>query len=122
MGSGKLWIKWGPGSVKSSAKAISKDYVKFKKELPTASINELFHLTLENRMDALRRFGQPTLPMGAKIDLLGQCENNLSKLIFGIMLFENPYANEALHNAETDLLEEMLDVIIETVNKYAPGA
>jgi hypothetical protein len=117
MGFSKFWIKHGPGSPGATAKAIAKDFMKWKGELPQASKSELLINTLLTRMTSYTMLGLQPLSEKEQEELLKQSEGKLRKLIRLIILHENPAALEVLM---TDP-RTMLEVIHEAVNKYAPG-
>lgn len=121
MGLGKWWIKHGPGSAGSIAKAMAKDFMRWKHEEPSATKEELLFCTLSVRMASHKIFGLEVLSVEEQIELIRKCDSDLVRIIQYIIHMENPTATEVMFTFP-ELYKTMLDVIIETVNKYAPGA
>ncbi len=121
MGLGKFWIKHGPGSPGQTAKAISKNFMRLKSEIPDASKEQLLLLTLMNRMNAYKKHGLNTFSEEEIIEIIQQCNGKLWLLVKIIVLKENPTARE-VQFAAPDIYNKMMYVIQEQIDKYAPGA
>jgi len=117
MGIGKLWLTHGPGSPGTCPKAIAKDFLKWKREYPSASNEELLAMTLRNRMLAYRRLGRPALDDEEQRILLVECNGSLENLALFDFQFDNPSADEARSNSP-EVYELALQVIRETVQKH----
>lgn len=70
MGIGKFWIKHGPGSPGSIAKAVAKDYVKWKREFPKVPRTQLLRKTLSTRMVSYTMLGLSHLSEVEQAELL----------------------------------------------------
>lgn len=120
MGFGKFWIKHGPGSPGATAKAIAKDFMKWKRELPQSSTPELLKKTLLTRMTTYKMLGLQPLNQEQQEELLKRSEGKLIDFILHLVHNENPAASEALMTAPKTY-QAMLEVIHEVVREYAPG-
>lgn len=81
MGFGDFILKHGPGSPGSIAKAVTKSYLKFKKQFPNASKNELLELTLAGRMKTHEIIGKKFITQETKEIILKKIEGQLYRLI-----------------------------------------
>jgi len=120
MGLGRFWIKHGPGSPGSTAKAITKDFLKWKKEYPSASKNELLEYTLISRMKTHEMIGKKFITSKQKNEILQKIEGKLFRLIVYIDYFENPDSQKS-YLEFPDLYNTAKSVMKEVMIKYAPG-
>jgi hypothetical protein len=120
MGFGKFWIKHGPGSVGSIAKAVTKDFMKWKQEYPSASKAELLRKTLSKRANSYSLLGLKPLNQDKQEEMLKESNEKLTKLIELIFHNENPASLETVFSAP-EVYRLMLQVILEVVDKHGPG-
>lgn len=120
MGLGKFWIKHGPGSPGATAKAITKDFLRWKNECPNASKNELLEYTLISRMKTHEIIGKQLITLRQKDEILKKIEGKLFRLIVYIDYFENPDSQKS-YSEFPDLYNTAKAVMKEVMSKYAPG-
>jgi len=113
---GKWWLKHGPGSPGSIARAVAKDYLRWKEEYPQESQNELLRKVLQVRILAERSVGLRSLTDEEQEQVVIECDGSLEKLILAVVHMENPAAEEARVNAPK-VYKQMLNIIAETVKK-----
>jgi hypothetical protein len=74
----KKWtLKHGLGSPGSIAKAITKDFLKWKKECPDAPIDELLLYTLMTRIITEKIAGFTPLSNDDQIEIVNNCKGSL---------------------------------------------
>ena len=111
----KWFLKHGPGSVGSVAKAMAESFMVFKETYPKSSQNDLLLKTLQSRIDAWETHGFPSLTIEEQQRWIETAQGSLSTLILYVLRHENPgLPREALSNFE------VIEVIHEVVDKYAP--
>lgn len=117
MGLGKWWLKHGPGSPGSIAKAMVRNFLTIKSQYSSASHEQLLTLTLQERINAERLLGIQPLSKEEIMGIVDESEGDIKKLILLVVHRENPEADNTLKNFP-DLYQNMVDVIDEVVNKH----
>lgn len=115
MGLGRWWITHGLGSPGSVAKAMAKAYSRLRVAYPAAANAHLLFLTLRSR------YTEFEIDDATVTKMIEESEGSLAKLTLMVIHREIPAATGAMCNAPSVYLE-MLDVVSEVTQKYAPGA
>ena len=113
MGFGRWWITHGPGSPGSVAKAMAMSYNRLRGAYPSASNVHLLFSTLRTRY--------PLMDDTTITQMVDECKGSLIELTLIVIHREIPAATGAMCNAPS-VYSEMLDVVNEVTQRYAPGA
>lgn len=113
MGLGTWWMTHGPGSPGATAKAMASSYSRLRMAYPSASNVQLLSATLQSRY--------PDIDDSTAVRLIDECEGSLTQLVLIVIHSENSTADKAMANAPAVYLE-MLKIVKDVVQEYAPGA
>ena len=113
MGIGKWFLKHGPGSPGATAKAVIKDYLKWKQEYPNYNQDELLYCTLLTRVTTGKKFAKISPPSDSTMrHLIRAWRGDIRKLIVYIVVRETPGGeNILMNNPQTHI--DILSVIEE---------
>jgi len=118
MGLINWWLTHGPGSPGSIAKAITKNYNKFRSEFPIESENEILRMVFEYRLSIENSFGLPHINENEATKILNQVINgSLKELVIFFVHRENPEADKVMLK-QRDVYFSMLNVIKKVIKKY----
>ena len=116
----KFWRCYGPGSVGSIARTMTKTYTEFSRKFPNKSKRDLIILTLESRYPLKNRtmniVGQ-SLPASAEF-ILDEYGDSLHNAIMIVLSVEHPEISQV----SVDTTSEISRMIDEIISKYAPTA
>jgi hypothetical protein len=115
MGLGRWWITHGPGSPGSTAKAMAITYSRIRAAYPNATKTDVLLTTIR------ARYSESEIDEDTVLGMIKRSKGKLANLTQEIVLLENSAAIGAMINAP-DVFGEMLNVIIEVTERYAPGA
>jgi len=111
----KFIFTYGPGSVGSTARALTRSYIAMKK-LFNASHREALIMMIENRYPKGKAIiGPETLPK-SKEEIVNECHEDLKEIILYILIVENKGVRAVINNGHRYFLE-VLDVINEIIEK-----
>jgi len=115
MGLGKWWLTHGPGSPGSIAKTMAISYSRIRAAYPSATKTDVLLTTIRTR------HSESELSEETALGMIKRSEGRLEKLIQEIVFWEIfPKAVGAMMNAP-EVYNEMLEVIREVTERYAPG-
>ena len=115
MGIGRWWMKHGPGSIGSVAKRMAIAFSTLQKAKPNLDKESLLLATLRTR------YKGSTIDDSLAAEMISVAQGSLATLTIQIIHLENPHAAGAQLRAP-EVYAEMLDIVGEVTEEYAPGA